>query len=229
MSTDDESKINALIEMSHRHLDKNRRLEAAGSAESALELAEAAWGSDDARLVPILALLGECVREPRFGVHDDKPLPHLLRAIRISLAASPPDRRTLAGLYRQTGLAYTVAADLKSARDLLSQAVDLFKQLGDMENASFCLGALASAVLSASPADALPMCHEWVELEGELSPRSTSHYTALVQLERCLIQLGKHSEALNVLFTIGAMAEGGSSIPGLDAEIARVKALISGK
>lgn len=189
------------LEPRPRSLDELRqaRTRAAIEAEEALQLAEERWGTNDSRLVPILALLAACVQEVRYGVHDDKPLPHLFRAITIAESSPTPELEQLGSLYRQTGLALRIAGNLEGARDLLDKSVKAFEELGRTRDVCFCLGALASTLMMVSPTEALPVCRRYLELEARDEPKSTSHYAALAQLGRCLVLVGNGKEALSVL------------------------------
>ena len=206
--SDEEGRISRLcrsaqerLEPRSRSLDELRqaRTEAAIEAEEALRLAEERWGTNESRLVPILALLAECVQEVSYGVHDDKPLPHLLRAITIAESLPTHDLGQLGSLYRQTGLALRTAGNLEGARELLEKSVKAFEGLGRTGDVCFCVGALARTLTMISPTEALPVCRRYLELEASDKPKSTSHYAALANLGRCLVLVGNGEEALSVL------------------------------
>jgi hypothetical protein len=244
MSDQQEARISDLcrsaqerLEPRPRSLDELRqaRIEAAAEAEEALRLAEQQWGTNDTRLVPILALLAECVQEVRYGVQDDKPLPHLFRAITIAEASPTRDVELLGGLYRQTGLALRTAGDLEGARQLLERSVKAFEQLGRTGDVCFCVGALARTLIMINPTEALPVCRRYLELEASDEPKSTSHYAALAQLGRCLLLVGDGGEALHVLNEAKTMLLERTKgrphpwVSELESEIDQAHALIEGK
>lgn len=206
--------------------------EASVEAKEALRLAEEEWGVEDVRLVPILSLLAECVREVRYGIPDDKPLPFLFRA--ISLAEARPTRNSyqLGGLYRQTGIALDTWGDLSRSVHFLDKAVKAFEESGSSDDVSFCVGALAGTLTKLDPSLALSICRRYVELESARDPRSTCHFDALTTLGRCLLLL-RDGEAAKAVITeakqiLVARAHGRPHpwVRELDEQLAEAQALI---
>lgn len=199
MTGDHDGTIEALFRDAERQLEASERDAAAVSAEKALRLAETRWGTDDIRLIPLLALLAECLRETTYGVRDEKPLPHLLRAVAIAESTLLPDDPRRGDLYRQTGLALHKAGQMEAAADIQRRAVEVYERLGRLDDVSFCIGALGSTLMQLNPAEALAACRRWVEIEVARDPNSTVHFSAVSQLGRCLILVGHGEEALRVL------------------------------
>jgi tetratricopeptide (TPR) repeat protein len=162
-------------------------------------LAEAEWGRDDLRLIPVLRLLAAAVRTGRYRDVDTKPLPYLVRALAIARGSPDSPDSTIGDLHYQAGLAFKRAGRLEDARDELACALTIFDNDGATGRVALALGALGRELVEFDPAAALPHLRRLVEMESRSQPNSIAHYLALQQLGDCFLRLGDRVAALQAL------------------------------
>lgn len=229
-----ERKIQALFAEAHEHLEHRRIPDATRAAGEALVMGEAEWGGNDVRLVSLLRLVAETVRERTFGVVDDRPIPYLMRAKAIAESVLPSDHTALGDVYRELGLALQDAERLEEARDVEAKAVEIFERAGRTDDMRFCLAALAEIMIDLDANQAIATCRRYVEVEARTEPCKLGHYLAVHMLGRCLLRAGSAAEAVAKLEEARALllrAKNGATHPwmrDLEAEIGQARALIKG-
>ena len=197
---DPEDELAAWMAEGKRLCQAARYAEARRIFEKGIHLAEATWGQEASELISPLMWLAIAVDERRPHEHPDCPRVLTLeeRALRIAETALGRGHPRTASVLENMGLTLSTLKMWEEARHATARALEIIERVnGETGRTGHLLGALVWILLEMKrPAEALPMCYRIVRIEERNGENSVGVRTGLCQLGRCLLDLGRGTDAL---------------------------------
>jgi tetratricopeptide (TPR) repeat protein len=123
------------------------------------------------------------------------------RALALAESENPRRHRVISRLYQGTSLSLVNLGRYDEAALAARRAVELEDEIcNDGPDAAYALGSLVGALIAGRRyEDALQVCERHVRLEERHGRGTTSHFVALSQFGRCLVEARMFNEATAIL------------------------------